>query len=346
MDKPAEPRTVPDAAETRGGRRDGPTGFACGFLLLDGFSNMVLANAMEPLRAARDLSDPDRFCWQLVTLDGNPATSSSGLAVQPQVALGEERRLDALFVVAGYGFRSFATQAVLKRVRQAARRVPTLVGLDTGAWLLAAAGLLEQRRATIHWQELDAFQEAFPGIAVSHDRYVIDGPRITAGGATTVLDLMIRLIREHAGNALAFDVSNLFIYDAEHGPRGGRGARSRSMVARAPQLIRAIAEMRRTVAEPLALEQIAACAACSPRTLERLFLREMEVPAGRYYQMVRLRHARALVEETALNTAEIAERTGFASSATLSRAFSRHHGITIRDLRRRRLRQQSPPAQS
>lgn len=320
--------------------RNGSGGFACGFLLLDGFSNMVLASAMEPLRAARDLCAPKRFSWQLLTLDGSSATSSSGLAVQSEATLGREGALDVLFVVAGYGVRGLATAPVLKRVRQASRRVPTMAGLDAGAWLLAAAGLLEQRRATIHWQELDAFQEAFPSVVVCRDRYVIDGPRITAGGATTVLDLMIRLIREQGGNALAFDVSNLFIYDAEHGPLGGRGARSRSLVARAPQLIRAIAEMRRTVAEPVELEQIAACAACSARTLERLFLREMEVSAGRYYQMVRLRHARALVEETALNTAEIAERTGFASSATLSRAFSRHHGVTIRDLRRRRLRQQ------
>jgi transcriptional regulator GlxA family with amidase domain len=334
-------RTASQRAESDrfGHRREG--GFACGFLLLDGFSNMVLASAMEPLRAAHDISGLASLRWQLLTLDGGPAVSSSGLVVQPQAALGREAAMDTLFVVAGYGFRAFVTPSLLQRLRRIARRVATLAGLDTGAWLLAAAGLLEQRRATIHWQELDAFQEAYPGVRVSSERYVIDGPRITAGGATTVMDLMIRLIREHAGNALAFDVSNLFIYDVEHGPRGGRGARSRSLVARAPQLIRAIAEMRRTVAEPVTLDRISASAHCSARTLERLFLREMELPAGRYYQMTRLRHARDLAEETDLNTAEIAERTGFASSSTLSRAFSGHFGITIRDLRKHRLQQQT-----
>ncbi len=308
------------------------------FLLLDGFSNMVLASAVEPLRAARDLSTREGFEWRLLTLDGGAAISSSGLAIQPQGTLEEGGAADALFVVAGYGFRGFATLPILGRLRRAARRVTHVGALDSGSWLLAAAGLLDGRRATIHWQELDSFQEAFPQVTVATDRYVIDGHRITAGGATTVMDLMVRLIRDHSGNALAFDVSNLFIYDVEHGGREGRGARSRSLMARAPQLIKAITEMRRTVADPLALEHIAAVAACSLRTLERLFVREMEVSAGRYYQMVRLKHARALAEETALNTAEIAERCGFASSSTLSRAFSQHFGVSIRELRKRRLR--------
>lgn len=311
-----------------------------GFLLFDGFSNMVLASAVEPLRAARDIRGGEGFSWTLLTLDGRPAISSSGLAIQPHATLATEQRFDLLFVVCGYGVRRHAPRTVLHRLVHLVYQTEELGGLDMGAWLLAAAGLLDGRRATVHWQELDAFAETFPAVTVVSDRYVIDRRRITAGGATTVMELMLRLIREQGGQALAFDVSNLFVYDAVRHPADShpdRGARSPSLLARAPQLVRAIAEMRRTVEEPVSLAWIAGVAACSTRTLERLFRRELGVPAGRYYQMIRLKLARSLAEETTLNAAEIAERTGFSSTATLSRAFSRHYGQSLRDLRRWRL---------
>ena len=130
----------------------------------------------------------------------------------------------------------------------------------------------------------------------------------------------------------------MFVYDVELAVRHGRrGALAVPFAARAPQLVRAIAEMRRTAAAPLPVARIAEAAATSPRTLERLFVRELGVPPGKYYQMVRLSVARALVEETALSASEVAERTGFSSAATLSRAFKDHFGSTLRTLRRGRL---------
>ena len=308
-----------------------------GFLLFEGFSNMVLASAIEPLRAACDLSGQELVAWQLLTVDGEPVRSSSALVLQPRGALSGASELDILFVVVGYGAREHCSGQVLSALKLAAQRVPILGGLDTGAWLLAAAGLLDGRRATIHWQELDAFEETFLSVSMSTDRLVFEGERITAGGATTVLELMLRLIRDFGGDALAFDVANMFVYDVERVLREGRGALSPSLLVRAPQLIRAIEEMRRTADDPVGLEEIAAAAACSQRTLDRLFQRELGLPPGRYYQMIRLKLARTLAEETALSVAEIASRTGFSSVATLSRAFSQHFGLSVRSLRKGRL---------
>jgi AraC family transcriptional regulator, glycine betaine-responsive activator len=308
-----------------------------GFVLFDGFSNLVLANAVEPLRAANQLSGQELFRRSLLTVNGDVALSSSRIVVRPDGRLAEVGQLDALFVVAGYNFRERATAGTRSALARAAARARKVAGLDTGSWLLATAGLIDGQRATIHWQELDAFAEAFPNVEVSSDRYVVNGRTISAGGASTVLDLMLHLIRERCGDALTFDVMNLFIYDVERAyERPFRGARSRRLVELSPKLISAITLMRRTVETPLAITEIAERAATSPRSLARDFQREFAMAPGHYYQLVRLKAAQRLVEETQLGVAEIAVRTGYSSAATLSRAFSRHFNTTIRGIRRTR----------
>ena len=302
-------------------------------LLFDGFSNMVLASAVEPLRAARDLSAEAPFSWHLATVDGAPAVSSSGLELRPDSALKEGDAFDALFVISGYSVRRHATPTVLRAIRQAARKARILGGLDMGAWLLAEAGLLTGYRATVHWQDLAAFEERFLEVAVSGERFVIDRNRITAGGASTVMTLMLTLIREAAGDALAYEVSNLFVYDVEGNYSRGRGARGGALT-KVPQLEQAITAMRASVEEPRPLPHIAEAAGLSPRSLDRLFHRELGLSPGRYYQMIRLNLARSLAEETDLPVSEIATRSGFASSATLSRAFSQTFGRTLRETRR------------
>ncbi len=304
-------------------------------LLFDGFSNMVLASAVEPLRAARDLAPQAPFTWRLASLDGAAVRSSSGLSIHPELALAEAESFDSLLVICGYGVRKLARKPVLAAVRKAARKAGMVGGLDMGAWLLAEAGLLNGYRATVHWQELTAFEERFLDVRVSTERFVLDRNRITAGGASTVLALMLKLIRGTAGDALAFDISNLFVYDVETNFSRGRGAHNPSLI-RVPQLERALLAMREAIEEPPAIRQIAASAGLSTRSLDRLFHRELGLSPGRYYQMMRLNLARSLAEETALTVAEIAARTGFVSTATLSRAFSQNFGHTIRDLRKRR----------
>ena len=191
-----------------------PSGFL--FVVFDGFSNMVLASAIEPLRVARDLSADPSYpgAWQRWT-ERPPVSSSSGLALYPDCALSDSKAYDALFIICGYGARRYAESEIPGKFRRAARKARIVGGLDTGAWLMAAMGLLDGYRATIHWQELAHFAEAFDKVDVRPERFVIDRDRITAGGASTVMNLMLELIRKEGGEALAFDVSNMFVYDVE-----------------------------------------------------------------------------------------------------------------------------------
>ena len=305
---------------------------SCGFLVFDGFSNMVLASAIEPLRAARDYAGAKSFAWRLLSPTGDDTVSSSGIHLRCDGSLNDVQGLDVLFLVAGYGARDHARSAAVKRLQRAAREVPAVGALDSGAWVLAAAGLLDGFRAAIHWQDAAAFAEDHPAIDVRKERFIVDRNRITAGSAAAVVDLMLDLIARHGGGALAFDVSNLFVYDTRTQTGDQPGTRS-PLAARAPQLVRAVAAMRDNIEERADLAAIAAAAAVSPRTLARLFEHEFGVSPGRYYQNICLDVARVLAEETRLGAKDIAARTGFASAATLSRAFTRHYGANLRDAR-------------
>lgn len=300
----------------------------CGFLIFDGFSNMVLASAIEPLRAARDMAGPDSFSWRILSISSGSTASSSGLIVQSDAKLADARDLDALFVVAGYGARGHAIPNTIKSLQSVSRKTPLLAGLDSGAWLLATAGLLNGRRATVHWQDLSLLAEQHLDVTVVDERFVIDGNRITAGGAAAVFDLMLRLIHERGGGALAFDVATMFSREA-------RPAAPQATSHTSP-LVKAVNAMRAHLERPLSLPALSAAAAVSPRTLARLFEREFGSTPGRYYQRIRLAEARAIVEETALSASEIADRTGFSSAACLSRAFGEHFGQTMRSARQRR----------
>ncbi|MDO5631601.1 MAG: GlxA family transcriptional regulator [Paracoccus sp. (in: a-proteobacteria)] len=296
------------------------------FLLFDGFSNMVLASVIEPLRAARDLSGRRVFSWQTATLDGTQAHSSSGLAIGVDLPLDRIGATDALVVVAGYGVRDQMRREVLQAVLTKARGLPMIVGLDTGAWLLAGTGLLTGRRAAVHWMEREALAEAFPEIEVVDAPFVTCGNIVTCGGARDVLEWSLDLIGRRTDEALRYDVATMF---------GGIVAsvtqRPDQMTNRAlpPAMQRAVQAMRQTTEAPVPLIRIAEAAAVSERTLDRLFHAHLGMAAGRYYRLIRLTHAHALARETTLTLAEIAVRTGFASASTLARAYRAHFGHSL-----------------
>lgn len=311
-----------------------PAPRAFSFLLLTQFSNHCLANALEPLRAANMLSGRPLYQWRLLSLEGDSVSSSSGLEIRTPHRLADEIDAGVLFVLSSYDYVRRTTPALVRLLRKAARVASVIGGLDTGSYALAKAGLLDGYRATIHWQELDVFEEAFPRVRSLADRFVIDRNRITAGGATTALDLMLHLIGQHHGEALRLEVTGLFIYDHPHS--GGDPQRLAPVAlasGHTPAVARAIAIMEANLEEPLAIGKLCRHAGCRQRDLERQFKRALDVTPLFYYRHLRLAVARRLVFETDRRVADIAVRTGFGSASALTRAFRQHFGDTPRKLR-------------
>lgn len=295
-----------------------------GILLFPEFSNLGLANAVEPLRAANDLSGRKLYHWRYLGLGTDPIRSSSGLPVAPEAALRDASG-DLLIVCPSYGYDALATPACRRALQSAARRFHRLAGVDTGAWLLAAAGLLDGYRATCHWDELARFAEHFPEVDVTGARHVIDRDRLSSGGATTTLELMLKIIETTHGAMLSHEVAGLFML-GEGGAQLPRAA--------VPRLRAAAALMRRHVETPLSVDALAEKLGLTRKALEQAF-RESGGPApARLYRRIRLNEARRLVLETSQSIAEIAGRCGYADPAAMTRAFRAEFGTTPRTLRR------------
>lgn len=299
-------------------------------LLFDRFSNLCLANCIEPLRAANTLRPDRAFDWQIVTPDGQAARSSSGIDILAGAALPAMGEVDYLLVMASYAHERHDTAATRRLLQAAARRARVTVGLDTGPWLMASAGLLTGRRATVHWDLLDAFAERFLDVAASRAHVLRDGPFLTCAGAMSALGLTLDLIADHLGLAARLDVEALFLHGDP--PVGARGSVADPVAD--PLVRRALALMRDTVERPLALKPLAGRLMCQPRTLDRHFRARLGAPPGAVYRHLRLSVARKLIEDSTLSVAEIALRCGYDSPAALSRAFRRVHGLSPRALRR------------
>lgn len=307
--------------------------FAIEVLVLPGASLMTTACTIEPWRALGRVRGDAGAAWRVRSLDGAPVALSCGLPFPVQGALEEGLRGDVLAVVGGIDAAGHARPA-LPLLRRLAGRFDLVAGIESGAWVLGAMGLLTGRRATAHWEDLEDFLILHGEADVRPDRWVIDGRVATAGGASPAFDLMLHLIRGRWGPSAALDVASVFVYDetraaAEPQPFVSLGRLER----REPRVAAAVRAMEGALDRPLPAEALARRAGVSVRRLEMLFRETLGTSPGAYYLGLRLAAARRLVTDTALPLAEVAERTGFASLSAFSRAFRRHVGLTARAAR-------------
>ncbi len=294
------------------------------FLVFAGASIMCVASAIDPLRAANRVLGEQHFDWRIVSVDGEAPATTSGLPVAVDGRFDASGRPDVLIVIGGFGTRDRGTSALKATIRRVARAARAVGGVEAGTWLLGHAGLLAGRRATTHWEDMEDFSAAFPDTEVRPDRYVIDGPVFTSGGASPTFDLMLHLVRSRLGMAVALDVASVFIYDQA---RAATDAQPLVSLGRLdgydPRLAQAIRLMEAHLDRPLTVAAIARRIGVTARTLETLFLRSIEETPGAYSLRLRLNAARRLVLDTALPMADIAARTGFSSASVFSRAFSK-----------------------
>lgn len=303
-------------------------------LVLPETSLMSLAAVMEPMRGANRVAGRDVFRWKIWSVDGAVPSSSSGLPIAVEGALGDSKA-DALIALSSFNVDQYGA-AALPALRSAARRGVMLGGVEAGSWLLARAGLLAGRRATTHWEDLDAFAAAHPDIVVRPDRFVIDGARFTTGGASPALDMMLHLVRARVGYAIALDVASLFIYDQARAAEEPQAQVSLGRLGwRAPRLREAVALMEAHLSDPLPIPAIAKQVGCSERRLADLFRGRLGVSPYAYYLTLRLNAGRRLALESPLMMADIAAETGFTSASAFARAFRGRFGESPGIARRR-----------
>lgn len=296
-------------------------------LLFDEFSAHCLANTVEPMRAANTLAGRELYRWRFLSLSGARVVSSSGMEVTAHARLAECRG-DMLAVMPSYNFLRHDGAETRRALRAAATRYREMAGFDTGPWLMAAAGLLQGRQATIHWDEINRLAEAFPEIEVQRSRYVLDGDRITCTGALAAFDLMLERIGAAHGQALRLEVAALFMSTESGSPA------PETMLARTKVVARAVGLMQAHLEVPLPIPEIARRIGRPRKDLEARMKADLGATPATVYRRLRLIEARKLLLETDISVAEVAMRTGYEDPSALTRAFRAEFSTTPRALRK------------
>jgi transcriptional regulator GlxA family with amidase domain len=299
-----------------------------GFLLIDGFALMSFASAVEPLRAANNLSGQRLYEWFHVSVDGKAISASSGLSIKPDCAIATEPPFDIVLVCAGGNPTRFSDRAAMTWLRGLARRGVTLGGISGGPFVLARAKVLDGYRCTIHWEHVPAFVEAFPRLQLTRNLFEIDRDRMTCGGGVAGLDMMHALIRRDHGQELALRISDWFLQaNIRLGDASQRTPRRDGGLGH-PRLQSAVDLMERRLREPASRAEIARAAGISVRQLERLFATHLKTSIDRRYLTVRLQRARILLRQTALPVTQIGAECGFHSPSHFSRAYKQRFAQT------------------
>ena len=309
--------------------------FRVGVLLIDGFALMSYASVVEPLRAANLLGGHEFYSVKNIPASGNVATSSSGAVLFANGVVGIDTDFDLLLVVAGGDPAAFHDERVFNWLRRLSRRGIRLGGVSGGPVILAAAGLMADRRMTVHWEHAAALAEISPSLLIERSLYVIDRDRVTCAGGTAPMDLMHALIAEHLGSQFARLISDWFLH-TEIRPSGGpqRAGRIERHKTTNRAVLDAIEAMENHLADPLKLDQLAKFAGVGARQLNRLFKEELGRSTMAFYRYLRLEKARNLLSNSPLSLTEIALATGFSNSAHFSTTHSAHYGTPPSSLRK------------
>ena len=302
------------------------------FLLLNRFTMLPFTAAIEPLRLANRAAGRELYCWSLVGPGKDVAVCSNGTRVVLDHGLDSSpppERDDVIIVCGGTEIGREATRPVLTWLRKQVRGGATVGAVCTGAWILAEAGLLDGRKATIHWENHDGFAEAYPQVDLFRSVFVNDGNRMTAAGGTSSIDLMLHLIAEAHGDALATEVADQMLHTTIRTNQDRQRLSIPTRIGvRNPRLAAVIARIEANLEEPISPAQLAADAGMSTRQLERLFRRYLNRSPKRYYMETRLARARNLLMQTELPIIEIALASGFSSPSHFSKCYRALYGTT------------------
>lgn len=308
--------------------------YRVGFLLINNFTLIALATAIEPLRMANQLTGRELYTWQLLTATGEAVKASDGMVIMPDASTTTKQQFDIVIVVAGVDItRSFSGKEVTWLQHQAHRRV--LMGaVCTGAYVLASAGLLDGYSCSAHWECLAALQERFPKVNCTNHLYTLDRDRMTCTGGGVPMDMMLSFLARHHGNALTGAICDMFVCDRVRSDNESqRMSLRRLQISDQPKLAEVTELMEANIEEPIELEELACYVGISRRQLERLFLKHLDCTPSRYYLKLRLDRARQLLKQSTNSIIEVASMCGFVSAPHFSRCYRKYIGISPKEER-------------
>jgi transcriptional regulator GlxA family with amidase domain len=287
------------------------------------------------LRELGRVSEPV-YPTRILGTAAGPIITSSGMRIMVDQAFCDvDVEIDTLLVAGGEidaARNDPALLAWLKRTASSARRTASIC---TGAFLLAASGVLDGRRATTHWYYCSQLAKEFPSIQMEPDRiFVRDGAVYTTGGITSGIDLALAMIEEDWGRDIALLVARTLVVFLK---RPGGQSQFSTFLLNSAKSRQDFQELQSWIignpSADLSLERLAARMAMSPRNFARVFEREVGLTPGKFVELVRLEAARCQLEQTKLHVNVIATQCGFGNTEHLRRTFQRRLKVSPNDYR-------------
>ena len=298
-----------------------------GFLLMPEYTLSTFSNAVSVLRMANRLSGRELYRYSVFSLDGEPVVSSAGLELRLDGSLESVGDMSVLMVCGGYNVKKHCGKEVLDALRLMAKKKIPLGGMCTGSYVLAAAGLLDGYRSTIHWENIASMREQFPKLNIGSSLFVIDRDRYTCSGGISSIDLMLNLVASIHGHQLVQQISEQFTCDRVRTEKDPQRAPLQYLIgASQSRLVDAVVLIEANIEEPLSLDEVAEYVGISRRQLERLFNRYLHCAPSRYYLELRLSRARLLLLQTSIPVIDVAISCGFSTAPHFSKCYSDLYG--------------------
>jgi transcriptional regulator GlxA family with amidase domain len=309
-------------------------------LVYPGVMTMDVFGPLEAFATANHAAGRPLYRLEIAGMTKAPvATSLRGVEITPTIALDDiAGPIDTLLVSGGFGQpEASADQRLLAWLRSNRLRARRCGSICTGAFVLAAAGLLDGKRATTHWALASELGRRYPEVAVETDAiYVRDGSVYTSAGVTTGIDLALSLIEEDHGRTLSLRVARALVAYLKR--PGGQSQFSNHLLAQfaaSPPVRQAQEWALENLSSDLSVRTLAKRARMSERSFRRAFVEETGEAPRDFVERIRIDAARSLFEEAQLSVQVVATRCGFDSADNLRRAFVRRLGVTPHDYRQR-----------
>ncbi|WP_127112058.1 GlxA family transcriptional regulator [Shimia sediminis] len=299
------------------------------FVLLENFTLLSFASALDCLRLANRQNPTPLYEWTLIGEGGDTAKSSTYTEFSLDDDLIDLHRDDTVILCGGIDIQAATSKKLLAWLRREARKGVRVGGLCTAAYVMAKAGLLDNKKATIHWENQDSFAEEFPEVELGKSVFAMDGNRLTTAGGTSSIDMFLQIIADDHGEELANWVADQQIYSSIRTDQDTQRLSVPTRIGvRHPKLSQVIQMMESNIEEPISPSILAKDVGMSTRQLERLFRRYLNRSPKRYYMELRLQKARNLLMQTDMSVINVALACGFASPSHFSKCYRAHYDTT------------------
>lgn len=309
-----------------------------GFVLAKSFTLSAFALFIDTLRLASDEFDRSGRVfadWEVLASNRNLITSSCGVKVAPTSEFSDPGGFTYIVVVGGL-LDSDVTidRETVAYLKTAAARHVSLIGVCTGSFILAEAGLMKAHRTCVSWLHYNAFRERFPDHEVRSDRiFNLDRSRGSCAGGSSAADMAAMIVRKHISREAERNALEVLQIDKARTALAIQPRRPLSLESKDPRIQAVLIAMDRHIEGKVPIEELAASVGLSRRHLERMFLAELELSPALVYRRLRLERAKQLLLETDASMIEIALDVGFENASNFSRAFSQLFGQTPSRLR-------------